>query len=194
MPWPQAPPPRGGGFAVLWFGGGLVTGVVLTTLVPLVLFLALGLWLESEDWEDGDAGGFYLVDQSSVEKATAAPCKAMRDAGRAVVPMATPAKGSAQLRAFVTAGRRVVTAIDDSSPDRASRAWRDDWTRLLDAVAQHADDVRAGRNKPLAVPRDRDDAPITARMYDGSPSGCEVPSTIENLDPSAAEWYEDDSF
>jgi hypothetical protein len=130
-------------------------------------------------------GGDYTVDQASVERAVEHPCARMRAASRRIVLMSTPEEGAASLRAFTESVGAIVSAIEDAGPDPDSRAWRDDWIALTDSLDEYADQLEAGDAKYLA-PRDTSGAPITARMYYGSPTGCEVPVVIDALDPVAA--------
>lgn len=124
----------------------------------------------------------YVVTQERVEKATSQPCKDMTRAGEAVTAQAPPKVAAARLETFARSARGIATAIDSARPDTDATLWRDDLTTLADAVEDYAADVRAGRDTTFEMP-EKSGRAVTTRIWFGEPGGCEIPVTIEALDP-----------
>jgi len=166
----------------VWFGIGagsmLALGVIGLTVMGLLV--SLGGYHEDE----------YFVDQARVERAVDQPCVAMKSTVSDLVLVGKTEESVASLKAFTATIGRIVDAIDGAKPNGDARAWRDDWMTLATSLDAYAAKISAGESAPYSLPRSSS-GPITDRMYDGSPQGCEVPTRIDMLDPKVAEDYDE---
>jgi hypothetical protein len=156
-------------------------GLLVAGAAALVYFSG-----EFDQTEPGD----YTVTQGAVEEAVAGPCDTMARSTRHIQILGPADEGASQLRDFTRAAGDVVKAIDGAGPDRDSRAWRKDWTTLIEAIDDFAGRIEDDPYAEFEMPGTSDGYALSERMYWGSPEGCEVPIVIEALDPfNAAQYY-----
>lgn len=184
--WPGYPPPAPSRPPTPWYRNvwvwisvyGAVVGVGFVALA--ILFFAT-----VDDWDGGYYGdGYYYVDQESVNRAVEQPCDEMATAANQIQVFSTPSVGAASLHHFAEAGRGIPAAIDsvDDANDDALK-WRDDWTRLLDAVDAYADKLAADGEGTFDLPVDGAGDPVISHMRGASDVWCDVPPVIAALDP-----------
>jgi hypothetical protein len=161
--------------------GGSLAMVVLMAVGAVITYYVLD---SGSYFEEGD----YVVTQWSVEDAVAAPCESMARASGRVAILGSRDAAASSLRDFTDAAGDVVAAIDDAKPDRDSRAWRNDWMLLIQAVDDFAVAIETAEAE-FEMPTTDAGRPLSERMYWGSPAGCEVPIVIEALDPLNASKY-----
>lgn len=178
------PAPRRWVWFVIGAGSGLAFGLIALMFIGFLVSLG-------EGFDDGyDEDGYY-VEQGSVERAVDQPCVEMKDAASKLVLIGDVEASVASLKAFTATIGPIVTAIDGAKPDSDAKAWRDDWVELAASLDAYAAKVAAGDETAYKMPRSSSSGPITTRMYDGSPAGCEVPTRIDMLDPKVADDFDD---
>lgn len=163
---------------------GVAVGLVLLSfVVPMLVFGVLGPALGGEeDWSD-DLGDEYYVSQSTVVRAAASPCRDVSAVAERVRLFDGADAGSVDLRDLATALRGVAEAVRDAAPDAQSRAWADDWALLAERTDAAAQDLAAGRDLSYSVDDDGHD--VVERMGWGGPASCQPPAVIRVLDPSS---------
>jgi hypothetical protein len=131
----------------------------------------------------------YWVDQGSVNRAVAEPCRDMATAADQIQIFSTPAVGAASLHHFAEVGRGIPAAIDsvDDANGDALR-WRNDWNAVLDAVDAYADELEADGEGSFDSPVDGDGDPVIGDMAWVSDVDCEVPPIIAALDPVGSDY------
>ena len=144
----------------------------LTALIAIAVNHA-GPFLDTED--------DYWVEQESVSRAVAAPCREVATAARDVRLFAGPEAGAEDLLGLAGAMREVVTAVDAASPDRDARAWRADWLLITDRLEAHARSLSTEGSRSFSL-LDEQGADLAERVGYGGPDSCHLPTVLMVLD------------
>jgi len=189
-----APRPPSNGRALAW----TAIGLSVTALLSVVALIGISIvmwWGPAYSWADDEYydGSYseadeayqddYYLEDSSLDEAVRQPCADMLTAAGQIALFSGAKDGSTSLLAFVDAGREVVDAIEGEADGQGDvLRWRDDWVLVLDEVERYANDVTAGDSPEFKTPMLGDEYSVIDRMYQGSPVGCEVPTTVAGLD------------
>lgn len=158
-----------------------LAGVVVTGFVALVIY---GLSSFGDPGPGYYDGGYY-VEQTRVLNATEKPCEAMVSAGLEIRVFGTPAAGARSLATFAPTLRAVAAAVNGAHPNADARRWNRDLITLADSLDAYAKSLSSDPSTRYDMPKPARSF-ITGRMDEGAPVGCEIPITIDALDPAAA--------